>query len=172
MTLLVHRPNGEPLIRQGVGPERISGRWGAAHEGGSGNYPYDETLHFAERRQISGVALGTPGTLGAAASSYWGQIHVFKDMTIDFGHIHTQVDGAGGSMDGEVYRRRPGTSGAFTRIMTISLAGGLGNFGTGFALPLGADEASLERGDYVFMQMTAVQTGAPFGLLIDLHMTT
>jgi hypothetical protein len=173
LTLLVRRPNGEPLVRQGVAVDQLSTRFGAAHEApASTAYPYDETLHFNERRQVASVTLaGVPGTIDAAAASWWGTINCYKDMAVSFAHIHQVVDGGSGSTTAEVYRRRPGTSGAFTQILGVTLAAGGGDFGTGFALPLGAEEAKIERGDYLYMQLTDAMTGpAPLGLLIDVHM--
>lgn len=172
-TLLARRPNGEPIIRQGVEPHRIVARFGAAPEAiTSTSYPYDETLHFNERRQVANVSLApVPGTLDAAAMAFWGTINVYKTMTIAFSNIHQIVDGGSGSTDCEVWRRR-GFAGPFTRIIDITLAAGGGGFNTGIGFPLSDDAGKLERGDYLYLQLTAKPTGpASEGLLIDVHMS-
>jgi hypothetical protein len=170
-TILTRRPNGEPLIRQGVGPERLGTRFGAAAEQPNETYPYDETLHFNERRQVANVTTATPGSIDSTAASWWGTINVYKDMTIERSHIHQIVGGGTGSTDIEVYRRR-GIAGPFTLLYTNSLAGGGGDFDfAGATIPTG-DLAKVLRGDYLYMQLTArASAPAPLGLLVDIHFT-
>ena len=173
-TLLIRRPNGEPLVRQDVSRDRIAPagiQLGMAAEAPTSTaYPYDETLHFNERRQVAGVTLATPTVLSADAMSFWGTINVYKDMQIVRSHIHQIVDGGTGSTDAEVWRRR-GLAGPFTHIIDITLAAGGGDFGFAQGLPFDDAAAILERGDYLYLQLTARPSGpASEGLLVDVHM--
>lgn len=126
--------------------------------------PYP-TLHF-EIQHFGGapVVAASPGTPDPAAMSEFGQIKLPKDATLEAAHLHGIEDLTTGSMGVELFYRK---GGVMTQIGSMSLAGGGGDFATGFnsSVPI-----TFEGGGYFFCQLTSFTLGGGYGgLTVDLH---
>lgn len=126
-----------------------------------------ETVTFNQRRNIATAPLApVAGTLDPEAAAFFGTMEVHRRARIQFLHVHQMVDGSGGTTTAEVYRRRSGVN---TLIATVSLAAGGGDHQRGFSLPEDSGANLVQRQDYLYCQLTAVQTGSPLGLTVDVH---
>ena len=128
------------------------------------------TVHF-NVGNVGTPALGTPGTLTAAAAALFGQLNIRDSMRVGVTHLHLCEGGSSGTLTIELFRRRPGLTGAFTRIATLSATNTTPDFGYVGAVPVD-DLALLEAGDYLFAQATAgtlVTAGGADGITLDIH---
>ncbi len=123
----------------------------------------DDTIHFNVGK-LTGASTGSAGVPDLDAMSLFGQLNVHKSLTITALHQHLIVDGSSGTSTFEIYRRRDGV---FTLLGTLSIAQGGGDHGFASVTPTGGLELLL-RGDYLFAQALALQTGAD-GLTLDVH---
>jgi len=132
---------------------------------GSSRLEYADTIHFNVGK-LGSPTLGTPGTPTPSALSVFGQMHAANPMRIAVAHIHLIEAGSGGSITMELYRRR---SGVFTLLGSWSLDAAAGDYATAGLVPATESLRGLERGDYLFAQATAVQSGGSDGLTVDVH---
>lgn len=126
-------------------------------------FPSTEWFNLAVTKEVA--LAPTPGTVNAAAMAEYGAINIPQTGRCESIHLHQIVDGNSGTTSLEVYRRR---SGAMTKVATISLENGGGDFG--FATFSWVSEAlrTFVRGDYLYLQATAKMGGSPIGF-VDVH---
>ena len=122
------------------------------------------TQHFNIGRIGSPSVADSPGTPDPAALSVFGQMNIYRDVTISAVHLHGIEDKGSGSITIEVYRRR---SGVAVLLGTLTLVGGSGDFATDALVPA---SPGLLAGDYLFAQVISfVGSGGYDGLTVDVH---
>lgn len=114
----------------------------------------------------------TPGTADADAMSRNGRIGVAQNCTISYAHFHYDHPAGTGQFDMELWRERESV---LTLIANSSDDGTGGNFGrTSFTFVSEALK-SMESGDYLLLQATAVMTGSGAknaSAFVDVHFTS